>query len=170
MTILTSVTACTVWCVSDALAILPAIRSAKCLVWFWTPPLQVGQDMPCPGQRCDLKARRLSEFRILPYPTISVRLLYSPPQGTFLSRSSLKIIPVAPPSTHYPRHVRDSNGANLLGLCAAVPIYIAATPTTFYQRSHVLQVGAPDWGLESNSDVLRNLRRIRLDLHFQIYK
>jgi len=61
-------------------------------------PLQAGQFVPCPGQRCSLKARRFSEFRILPNPTISVLTPFSQVSyGTFLPRSSLKINRGVPP-------------------------------------------------------------------------
>lgn len=81
MTILTSVTVCAVWHVSltpppDALSDL--FCEVFCLV---LDPLQAGQFVPCPRKRCNLKARRLSEFQILLNPTISV---LSTPRWPFL--------------------------------------------------------------------------------------
>ena len=161
MTILTSVTANAIWRVAltHSLAMLSAICSAKYPVWFWTPSNRPVLSLP--KQRCSLKVHHPNKFRQTPPSQfcqfcdgrfLRPTLVHPPPlpiDETFLLEGSLKIHPGAPLSIWCLRHTRDSNETNPLRLCAAMLIYIAATPTTFYQRSHV--PSAPDRKLESNS-------------------
>lgn len=87
MTILTSATARRLTYGSDALSMLSAICPVNDLV---LGPIQAGQSIPCPRQRCNLKARRFNEFRILQNPTnvtfttagFSNQLLHSAPPST----------------------------------------------------------------------------------------
>ena len=165
MTILTSVAARGLARSSGALCDM--LQYGKYLVWFWTPYKHAGQSVPCPGQRCNLTARRQDpSIPTLRRPVPPGQLLLLRRMIWFLPGTSLKFDP-GPHSipTRCLRHVRDSDGTRLVRSCTAVPIYIGHPPPRFSIRDPTFL--AHRTGTWSR---VPSFFGIRLDFHFRIYE
>jgi len=157
------------------------ICSAKYLVWFWAPSSRSVRSLPRatlqPGgsslQQIQNFAKATTTLVLSILQSYNDRFLRSTPAPLPHRRdvSARKFLDSSSEgSTNHPVPTacvgleRDQP----LRSCVAMSIYIATTPTIFYQRSHVLS--APEWNWESNSVFLWNLRPIRLGFHFRIYE